>query len=113
MFFNTSHSYLKRNGPHRQWEKFGTFERLEFKHVLHSVQFAKFIEKATGTTGMAGHGLQSCTSEVSVVELEYPGVKFCFVDTPGFDNTNKSDVDILKLVGKWLGMTYVTINDLL
>jgi len=75
------------------------------------VLLQKFIEKATGTTGMAGHNLQSCTSEVSVIRLEYPGVNLCVVDTPGFDNTNKSDVDILRSVGKWLSTTYVAINN--
>ena len=29
------------------------------------------------------------------------------VDTPGFDNTHKSDVDILKMVADWLKSTYV------
>jgi len=81
------------------------------RRFLTFVQLQKFIEKATGTTGMAGHNLQSCTSEVSVIRLEYPGVNLCVVDTPGFDNTNKSDVDILRSVGKWLSTTYVTINN--
>lgn len=60
---------------------------------------------------MAGHGLQSSTAEVSVTKLEYPGVNLCFVDTPGFDNTNGFDIDILKSVGKWLSTTYVTLKD--
>jgi len=67
----------------------------------------------TGLTGIAGHSLQSCTSEVSVFRLRLPwhGLNLCFVDTPGFDDTNKSDLDILKLIAKWLSGTYVTIND--
>jgi len=52
------------------------------RRFLTFVQLQKFIEKATGTTGMAGHNLQSCTSEVSVIRLEYPGVNLCVVDTP-------------------------------
>ena len=38
-------------------------------------------------------------------------MNLCFVDTPGFDDTIKSDLDILKLIAKWLSGTYVTIND--
>ena len=57
---------------------------------------------------MAGHGLESYTKEISVIKLEYLGVNLCFVDTPGFDNTCKSDVDILKLIENGLSTTYVT-----
>jgi len=32
-----------------------------------------------------------------------------FVDTPGFDDTNMSDVDILKMVADWLKATYVFV----
>jgi len=67
----------------------------------------------TGTTGTVGHSLQSRTNEVSVIQLQYPGVNLCFVDTPGFDNTNKSDSEIVRLVGKWLSATYVKIDNLL
>ena len=77
------------------------------------VDLQKFIEKATGGTGIAGHNLQSCTSEVSVFRLPCGSRNLCFVDTPGFDDTNKSDLDILKLISKWLSKTYVMIHDLL
>ncbi len=50
----------------------------------------KFIEKATGMMGIAGHSLESCTSEISVIKLRCAsGVDLCLVDTPGFDDTNK------------------------
>lgn len=34
------------------------------------------------------------------------GVRFCLVDTPGFDDTHVSDVEILEKVSKWLINTY-------
>jgi len=67
---------------------------------------SSFIELATGVVGIAGHGLQSFTSKISVVKLAYPGVNLCFVDTPGFDDTNTSDLDIFKMISNWLVKTY-------
>jgi hypothetical protein len=52
-----------------------------------------------------GHTLESCTSEISIVRLSLPEIvdsDICFVDTPGFDDTNKSDVDIFKMISGWL-----------
>ncbi len=57
---------------------------------------------ATGITGLAGHDLESCTNEISVIKLSFPGLDLCFVDTPGFDDTNRSDVEILKMISDWL-----------
>lgn len=74
------------------------------------VLFPKFIEVATGMVGIAGHGLQSFTSKISVIKLAYPGVNLCFVDTPGFDDTTTSDLDIFKLISNWLVKTYVPVH---
>lgn len=57
-------------------------------------------------TGIVGHDLESFTNDISVIKLSFPGLDLCFVDTPGFDDTNKSDVCILKLISDWLFTTY-------
>ena len=62
----------------------------------------KFIELATGITGTVGHSLQSFTDEISVVRLPFPGLSLCFVDTPGFDDTIRSDLDVFKMISDWL-----------
>lgn len=57
-----------------------------------------------------GHNLESCTSEVGIIRLSLPELSvndLVFVDTPGFDDTHKSDVDILKMVADWLKTTFV------
>ena len=62
----------------------------------------------TGVEGKVGHTLESCTSEISVVKLSFPGVvdsDICFVDTPGFDDTRTSDSKILKMIADWLNDT--------
>lgn len=60
-----------------------------------------------------GHSLESCTSEIKIVKLTVPELAdgdVVFVDTPGFDDTHKSDADILKMVADWLKSTYVLLN---
>ena len=35
------------------------------------------------------------------------GYNIVFVDTPGFDDPEKSDTDVLKMISDWLEITYV------
>ena len=61
---------------------------------------------------MGRGSLESYTSTVSNVRLSIPEIAFgdlVFVDTPGYDNTYKSDTDILKMVADWLKSTYVFV----
>ena len=60
---------------------------------------------ATGVTGLVGHGLASFTTEISVIRLSFPGLDLCFIDTPGFDDTHRSDVEIFKMISDWLNNT--------
>jgi len=64
---------------------------------------------ATGIEGIVGHSLESQTNEISVIKLSFPGIAdsdICFVDTPGFDHTRQSDVEIFKMISEWLNNTY-------
>jgi len=67
----------------------------------------QFINKATGIDAGIGHDLESCTSEIGIIKMTFPGYNIVFVDTPGFDDTKKSDSDILKMISDWLEITYV------
>ena len=67
----------------------------------------EFIELATGATGLVGDGLATFTTEISATRLSFLGRDLCFVDTPGFDGTNESDVDVFKMIADWLNKTYV------
>jgi hypothetical protein len=63
---------------------------------------------ATGDDGGVGHDLESCTTEISIVKFQCPersDLDVLFVDTPGFDDTNKSDVEILNMIADWLKTT--------
>ncbi|KAJ5273273.1 hypothetical protein N7478_008398 [Penicillium angulare] len=52
--------------------------------------------------------LQSCTQEVQVYRCKGfpPHTNVFLVDTPGFDDTNRKDTDILKEIATWLTTTY-------
>ncbi|KAJ3513213.1 hypothetical protein NLJ89_g3073 [Agrocybe chaxingu] len=68
-----------------------------------------FINIATDYDSPVGHGLQSCTSDINVVKLSFPelvSADIYFVDTPGFDATNKSDLEVLGQISDWLNNTY-------
>lgn len=47
------------------------------------------------------------TSEVEDWTFMYkPGLRVHLIDTPGFDDTNKKDVEVLRDIAGWLGVTY-------
>lgn len=46
------------------------------------------------------------THEVKSYSLRYQKINFQLVDTPGFDDTNVSDTDILRILLKWLDESY-------
>ena len=66
----------------------------------------KIIDTLTNQPGKrAGSRLASCTTEVRAVRLyNHPvhGDRLVLVDTPGFDDTNKSDLEILQMISIWL-----------
>jgi hypothetical protein len=74
----------------------------------------QFINTATGQPDTAvGHDLESCTSEVRAVSCLHPdnsGRTVVFVDTPGFDDTNLNDTEILKAIANWLTAMYISLT---
>ena len=60
-----------------------------------------------------GHGLESCTSDIRTFRLSLPeriARDIVFVDTPGFDHTDKTETDVLEMVADWLKTTYVILE---
>ncbi|KAG1747167.1 uncharacterized protein EDB91DRAFT_72861 [Suillus paluster] len=48
-------------------------------------------------------GLESCTNEVQMSQpFRLDGKRVVLVDTPGFDDTTKSDTDVLKMIAAYL-----------
>jgi hypothetical protein len=55
-----------------------------------------------------GHSLHSYTANIRAVRVNHPrggNRPFVFVDTPGFDDTTKSDTEVLTLIAEWLKQT--------
>ena len=51
-------------------------------------------------------GLESCTAEVKLAnEFSLNGRPVTLIDTPGFDDTSKSDTEILKVIAAFLAST--------
>ncbi|KAF8910600.1 P-loop containing nucleoside triphosphate hydrolase protein [Gymnopilus junonius] len=62
-----------------------------------------FINLASGSNLRVGRGLQSCTSIVQVAQpFELDGRAVTLIDTPGFDDTTRSDTDVLRMIATFL-----------
>ena len=65
---------------------------------------------ASGSGLTVGEGLESCTHEVNVgLNFELDGRVVILIDTPGFDDTNRSDIDILATIAGYLEKTSVKV----
>ncbi|KAL7269004.1 hypothetical protein RUND412_008346 [Rhizina undulata] len=69
---------------------------------------SNFISKLTGGafSPVVGHGLASCTQSVHAFPAIYNRRRYRFIDTPGFNDTNISDAQILKELSVWLEQVY-------
>jgi len=66
-----------------------------------------FISRCVDEPVQVGHSLKSCTKEVALYSFVHEsGVKVNLVDTPGFDDTNMSDLEVLRILASWLSMAY-------
>ncbi|KAH8750693.1 P-loop containing nucleoside triphosphate hydrolase protein, partial [Hyaloscypha sp. PMI_1271] len=65
-----------------------------------------FIARCTGQAVAVGHGLKSHTSEIEVYSFQYNDKRIHLIDTPGFDDTFKPDIEVLKTAATWLSEAY-------
>ncbi|KAI9573268.1 kinase-like domain-containing protein [Boletus coccyginus] len=68
-----------------------------------------FVRLASGrSTQGVGHTLRSFTSHVAAIRYwdQDSGRHVVLVDTPGFDVTFKSDLEILDMISNWLNLSY-------
>ena len=62
------------------------------------------MNKASGSCLKVGKDLRPCTSEIQESgEFILDGRRVVLVDTQGFDDTYKSDTDVLKSIAAFLG----------
>jgi len=66
-----------------------------------------FINLISGSNLKVSTGLRSCTSEVQLGGTFYlDDRRVVLIDTPGFDDTTRSDTDILKTIAAFLETSY-------
>jgi len=62
-----------------------------------------FTSVASGRQDLGiGDGLDPCTQDPQAVRLTVDGRPVILIDTPGFDDRDRSDMEILEDIGKWL-----------
>ncbi|KAI0443047.1 hypothetical protein F4803DRAFT_550466 [Xylaria telfairii] len=68
---------------------------------------SSFISSCSEKDVKIGHDLNACTSTVTVYPYELsPSRTAYLIDTPGFDDTNRSDAEVLGAIATWLGDSY-------
>lgn len=65
-----------------------------------------FINRLCGQKLQVGTSLMSCTDKVQTAQCEVDGQRITLIDTPGFDDTFKSQADILRDIADFLEHTY-------
>ncbi|KAG9186352.1 hypothetical protein G6011_02908 [Alternaria panax] len=66
-----------------------------------------FIEHCTKPVErLSGHGLSSCTSRVSIYTTSVLGRTVHLIDTPGFNDSRRSDGETLQELAYWLAAAY-------
>ncbi|KAF4987292.1 hypothetical protein FDECE_15498 [Fusarium decemcellulare] len=67
-----------------------------------------FVARCTGNEVTVGHGLNHYpgTSSVDVFECTQNGQRMFLVDTPGFNDTTRSDIATLEILATYLGASY-------
>ncbi|KAI4146376.1 MAG: hypothetical protein LQ341_002110 [Variospora aurantia] len=68
---------------------------------------SSFIKRVTGNESIEiGHDLRSKTAEVQAYPLQIMGKCYTLVDTPGFDDGERTDEDIFASLADWLRRSY-------
>jgi hypothetical protein len=70
------------------------------------------VNKASGSVLQVGHDLRACTEEIQASQpFDVASRNVILIDTPGFDDTVKSETEILQLIADFLCLTSVSEND--
>ncbi|CAG9978243.1 unnamed protein product [Clonostachys byssicola] len=65
-----------------------------------------FISRCTGKDTNISHGLFSCTDSLDVFDMRWEGRRIYLIDTPGFNDTNRPEIDTLSVLATYLGASY-------
>jgi hypothetical protein len=63
----------------------------------------QYINLVSGSDLRVGKGLESCTNNVQMsIPFKLDGRSIILIDTPGFDDTTKSETDVLGMIAAYL-----------
>jgi hypothetical protein len=94
--------FVQRHGCYGKWENHGQAKSFRCIPVVDTSKL-QFINLVSGSNLRVGRGLKSCTNIVQMaVPFEVDGRSITLIDTPGFDDTTRSDTDILKMIAGFL-----------
>ncbi|CAN9308350.1 unnamed protein product [Alternaria alternata] len=66
-----------------------------------------FINVASGRNDLGeGHGIEACTQDITPKSVLVDNAWVNLIDTPGWDDTYRTDTDILTLIGDYVGRTF-------
>ncbi|KAJ4485384.1 hypothetical protein J3R30DRAFT_3439108 [Lentinula aciculospora] len=65
-----------------------------------------FTSLVGGSKFLVGDGLESCTKYIQTQNFTFNDRNVTLIDVPGFDDTNQSDADILKMIADFLASEY-------
>jgi hypothetical protein len=86
--------------------KLDTRDRLFLVMGMTGAGKSTFIGECTGNDVTVGHGLYSCTQGIDVFGFTTSGRTTYLVDTPGFNDTDRSDTETLEVLASYLGASY-------
>jgi GTP-binding protein EngB required for normal cell division len=66
---------------------------------------SKFVSHLS-RTAVVGDGVKSCTATISIHTAFLEGRNVYLIDTPGFDDTTRTDTEILGEIAAWLKKSY-------
>jgi myosin heavy subunit len=68
---------------------------------------SQFIQRCSKSKSVKiGHNLWSCTQDVQEHSFLYRDKRIHLIDTPGFDDTTRTDREVLDEVARWFGTAY-------
>ncbi|PCH42115.1 hypothetical protein WOLCODRAFT_137708 [Wolfiporia cocos MD-104 SS10] len=66
----------------------------------------QFVNTASGSQYEVGHNLASCTAHLQDAKFSIDDQPIALIDTPGFDDTEKPQTDVLKEIALFLRKSY-------
>ena len=67
---------------------------------------SSFINTLSGQDVAVGHDLRSCTNKIQEVYCQVGGASVVLVDTPGFDDTQRVDTEVLQEIATYLQVVH-------